>query len=147
VAVRAREHRLGEAVRQLGEREDVELHLSRDALPRHVDEEGVHGAACVVDEHVDVFPGAFGRVPQFLGRAGLREIEHDDVDRDAVFVCELLRERVEVLLASRRDDQVRAARGERPRERRAEPARRAGDEGRAPFQIEVRHAATLADQR
>ena len=118
-----------EAVHQLRERDDVELDLPRDAIPRQDLEVLVHAAARVVDQHVDREAFALGLREELRRRGRVGEVERDHRDLlPRADTSRLLRERVEVLGPARRDDEVRAARREEPRERGAEAAARARDQ-------------------
>jgi hypothetical protein len=91
--------------------------------------------AGVVDQDVDASV-ALERLRD--ERFDLRAIR--DVARLREDVCascrELLPRALELLLAARADDELRAVRRELLREREAEAARRAGDERDAPFQVD-----------
>jgi len=92
VPASSREHGREEAVRELGQRHDVELDLLGGLLPGQPVEALLRTEAGVVDEDVDRLARALGRLEQRERRVRLGEVERDRGDLDPVRRLELLGE-------------------------------------------------------
>ena len=101
-------------------------------LVLHAHEEVVAGDAGVVDEDVEPAHRGLGRRHQRLDRVLVGEIRRDDVDA----LAEVGRERVERRAPRAGERDRRALRMQRPRDRPADAAGRAGDEGLPAGEIE-----------
>lgn len=113
-------------LRQLRERDDVELQQLQFALPRNLHVRAVDAEAGVVDEQIDGEPRVAGAPMQLRRGIGSPEVQRLHVYGDAVRGPQRVGELLQPVLAARHEHQVRAVLGEHARELLADPARSAG---------------------
>ena len=131
----------------LRHREHHQLEKGRLGLPVRLFEQARARAAGVVDEPVDVEPGAPREIEDLPRCVPIREIGGEDRDVDAVPGAQIGRDRFELVLAPRDEQQIDLPRGELIGELDAEPGRGAGDQGTSRHGGVLRQAPVIGGGR
>jgi hypothetical protein len=128
VAEPAFQHAGEEQLGQVDRDDHVQLQHVVLALPVELGEPAVEAVAGVVDQHVDRPAGGGDAAPQLLGGAVGDQVEHGDLDGDAVAVDQLALQRPQPVLAPGHQEEAGAAAGQLAGEVGPQPAGGAGDQ-------------------
>jgi hypothetical protein len=128
VAEPAFQHAGEEQLGQVDRDDHVQLQHVVLALPVELDEPAVEAVAGVVDQHVDRPAGVGGVASQPFGGAVGDQVEHGDLDRDAVAVDQLALQRPQPVLAPGHQGQPGAAAGQLAGQIGSQPAGGARDQ-------------------